>query len=51
MLGGNEVASEEDDDIALALPLTKVDKSEYAIEERPQKRSKLQRVMTSQIID
>ncbi|OAE23960.1 hypothetical protein AXG93_2836s1000 [Marchantia polymorpha subsp. ruderalis] len=49
-LGANEVASEEDD-IALALSLVNVDKSEDVIKERLQKRRKLQLVTTSEIID
>ncbi|OAE19797.1 hypothetical protein AXG93_1995s1020 [Marchantia polymorpha subsp. ruderalis] len=49
-VGGNEVACEEDN-VAPALPLAEADKSEDKIEERPKKRRKLQRVMTSEMVD
>lgn len=49
MLGDNEVVSKEYN-IALALPLVEVNKSEDEIEERSKKKRKLQRVATSEII-
>lgn len=50
MLGGNEVASEEDD-TTLSLTLTKVNKSENQVEERSKNKRKLYRVAISKTID
>ncbi|OAE21655.1 hypothetical protein AXG93_3121s1040 [Marchantia polymorpha subsp. ruderalis] len=49
-LGGNEVATEEDD-IVLALPSANVDKLEHGVEEHQNKRRKLQSVTTSELIN
>ncbi|OAE30918.1 hypothetical protein AXG93_1640s1010 [Marchantia polymorpha subsp. ruderalis] len=51
VLGGNEVASEEDS-IELVAPSAEADKSEDNIEERPmKKRRKLQRSLASEVVD